>query len=126
MYRRQIKLEIIDGIIDAEDYEEDTGEAFLDRIIEEIKSEKNRLDLEEEIERKEPERSRRFELEKLKLQALGETSCNTSARCVPEITPRKINLKDLVPKFDPKQIDVISFFTIFERQAAREKLDEEF
>ena len=30
--------EIIDAIISAEDYEEDTGKAFLDRILEELKS----------------------------------------------------------------------------------------
>ena len=130
--------EIIDAIISAGDYDEDTGKAFLDRILEELKSEKDRLEREElrlekdrlerekQIEREELEKTRQFELEKLKLQSLGETSSNISARSVQEIMPRKINLKDLVPKFDPKHIDITLFFMIFERQAAREKLDEEF
>ena len=33
-------------------------------------------------------------------------------------------LKDLVPKFDPKQINLSLFFAIFERQAKRENIDE--
>ena len=38
--------------------------------------------------------------------------------------PKKGNLKDLVPKFDPKAIDISLFLMIFERQAAREKIDD--
>ena len=36
-----------------------------------------------------------------------------------------MSLKDLVPKFDPKQTDISLFMMIFERQTKREKLNEE-
>ncbi|GFQ80024.1 retrovirus-related Pol polyprotein from transposon 17.6, partial [Trichonephila clavata] len=38
---------------------------------------------------------------------------------------RRINLKDLVPKFDAKNADIILFCEIFERQAKKEKVAED-
>ncbi|GFS99460.1 retrovirus-related Pol polyprotein from transposon 412 [Nephila pilipes] len=38
---------------------------------------------------------------------------------------RRVNLKDLVPEFDPKNADIYLFFEIFERQAKKEKVAEE-
>ena len=60
------------------------------------------------------------------MQSLSETSSNISTYSAQKITLRKVNLKDLVPEFYPKQIYTTLFFMIFEREAARQKLDEEF
>ncbi|GFY22335.1 SCAN box domain-containing protein [Trichonephila clavipes] len=38
---------------------------------------------------------------------------------------RRVNLKDLVPKFDAKNADINLFFEIFERQSIREKVAED-
>ncbi|GFX82081.1 uncharacterized protein TNCV_398111 [Trichonephila clavipes] len=38
---------------------------------------------------------------------------------------RRVNLKDLVPKFDAKNADINLFFEIFERQAIKEKVAED-
>ncbi|GFX44745.1 hypothetical protein TNCV_1802261 [Trichonephila clavipes] len=38
---------------------------------------------------------------------------------------RRVNLKDLVPKFDVKKADINLFFEIFERQAKKEKVAED-
>ncbi|GFQ95196.1 uncharacterized protein TNCT_626001 [Trichonephila clavata] len=38
---------------------------------------------------------------------------------------RRVNLKDLVPKFDDKNADINLFFEIFERQAKEEKVAED-
>ncbi|GFX34096.1 hypothetical protein TNCV_1698441 [Trichonephila clavipes] len=35
---------------------------------------------------------------------------------------RRVNLRDLVPKFDDKNADINLFFEIFERQAKKEKV----
>ncbi|GFT71591.1 transposon Ty3-I Gag-Pol polyprotein [Nephila pilipes] len=37
---------------------------------------------------------------------------------------RRVNLKDLVPKFDPKNANINLFFEIFESQAIKEKVAE--
>ncbi|GFW43858.1 uncharacterized protein TNCV_2854911 [Trichonephila clavipes] len=37
---------------------------------------------------------------------------------------RRVNLRDLVPKFDVKNADINLYFEIFERQAKKEKLAE--
>ena len=135
--------QIIDAILAASDYEEETGKLFLERILEEIETEKlnrekqieleklererqiemeklERQRQEKQIEREELEKARNFELEKLRLENRG---ANTG-RSFPEGIPKKSNLKDLVPKFDPKAIDISLFLMIFERQAAREKIDD--
>ena len=67
-----------------------------------------------------------FELEKLKIQSSVKTVSLTSNSSVNEIAPKRVNLKDLVPRFDPKQIDVTLFFMIFERQAEKEKIEKNY
>ena len=43
---------------------------------------------------------------------------------VQKTVPKKMLLKDIVLKFNLKQIDISLFFAIFERQAKREKIEE--
>ena len=95
----------------------------------ERESEKLKLELEEKRESEklkleheagmEQERLN-FELEKIKIQFSFETMSLTSNSGVNEIAPKKVNFKDLVPRFDSKQIDVTLFFMIFQRQAEKE------
>ena len=96
---------------------------FLERIEMEVEMEKflkdqERLEHEKEQERLAREKEIQFELEKLKLMNATDSGNNISM-------PRKVSLKDLVSKFDPKQIDILLLMMIFKRQAKREKLNEE-
>ena len=102
----------------------------MDGILKEIKSENlarkrqieseklKRERQEKQTERKELEKAQNFELEKLWLENRGAISGRSFLKGI----PKKDNLKDLVPKFYPKMIDILLFLTIFERQAARKKI----
>ena len=125
--------EIIKAITNAKDFDEEACRDYLERIEGEGKSkreaDKSKLKLEKKRESEklkleheagmEQERLN-FELEKIKIQFSFETMSLTSNSGVNEIAPKKVNFKDLVPRFDSKQIDVTLFFMIFQRQAEKE------
>ncbi|GFU75980.1 uncharacterized protein TNCV_2088181 [Trichonephila clavipes] len=72
-------------------------------------------------ELKERQETREHELERLRLSNATETVSVSSADLEGQGVNRRVNLKDLVPKFDAKNADINLFFEIFERQAIKEK-----
>ncbi|GFX76185.1 uncharacterized protein TNCV_2144891 [Trichonephila clavipes] len=81
----------------------------------------------EEKEREIEERrlTREYELEWLRLSNATETISGTSAELEGQGVNRGVNLKDLVPKFDAKNVDINLFFEIFEGQAKKEKVSDD-
>ncbi|GFW34890.1 hypothetical protein TNCV_978281 [Trichonephila clavipes] len=69
--------------------------------------------------------TREYELERLRLSNATETVSVSSANLEGQGVNRRVNLKDLVPKFDAKNADINLFFEIFERQAKKEKVAED-
>ncbi|GFW85332.1 uncharacterized protein TNCV_3250691 [Trichonephila clavipes] len=69
--------------------------------------------------------TREYELERLRLSNATETVSVSSADLEEQGVNRRVNLKDLVPKFDAKDADINLFFEIFERQAIKEKVAED-
>ncbi|GFW31002.1 hypothetical protein TNCV_2941021 [Trichonephila clavipes] len=76
-------------------------------------------------ELKERQETREYELERLRLSNATETVRVSSADLEGQGVNRRVNLKDLVPKFDAKNADINLFFEIFERQAKKEKVAED-
>ncbi|GFY22568.1 uncharacterized protein TNCV_2178291 [Trichonephila clavipes] len=76
-------------------------------------------------ELKERQETREYELERLRLSNATETDSVSSADLEGQGVNRRVNLKDLVPKFDAKNADINLFFEIFERQAIKEKVAED-
>ncbi|GFV35395.1 uncharacterized protein TNCV_3204271 [Trichonephila clavipes] len=76
-------------------------------------------------ELKERQETREYELERLRLSNATETVSVSSADLEGQGVNRRVNLKDLVPKFDAKNADINLFFEIFERQAIKEKVAED-
>ncbi|GFR05306.1 retrovirus-related Pol polyprotein from transposon 412, partial [Trichonephila clavata] len=68
---------------------------------------------------------REYELERLRLSNATDTVSVSSADLEGQMVNRRVNLKDLVPKFDAKNADINLIFEIFERQAKKEKLAED-
>ncbi|GFT98804.1 SCAN box domain-containing protein [Nephila pilipes] len=68
---------------------------------------------------------REFDLERMKLANITDRVSVSSEDLEGQGVNRRVNLKDLVPKFDPKNADINLFFEIFERQAKKEKVAEE-
>ncbi|GFW48371.1 retrovirus-related Pol polyprotein from transposon 412 [Trichonephila clavipes] len=80
---------------------------------------------EKEREFEERRQTREYELERLRLSNATETVSVSSADLEGQGVNRRVNLKDLVPKFDAKNADINLFFEIFERQAKKEKVAED-
>ncbi|GFW93882.1 uncharacterized protein TNCV_4221621 [Trichonephila clavipes] len=76
-------------------------------------------------ELKERQETREYELERLRLSNATETVSVSSADLEGQGVNRRVNSKDLVPKFDAKNADINLFFEIFERQAIKEKVAED-
>ena len=93
--------------------------------ISEREKEWERLEREKKLDRLEKEKERQFELDKLRVQNGPEINSDISTVSARESSSRKIKLKELVPKFEPKLIAIPLFIMIFERQAKSEKLEEE-
>ncbi|GFX07359.1 retrovirus-related Pol polyprotein from transposon 412 [Trichonephila clavipes] len=74
---------------------------------------------------KERQETREYELERLRLSNATETDSVSSADLEGQGVNRRVNLKDLVLKFDAKNADINLFFEIFERQAIKEKVAED-
>lgn len=117
------KVEIKDLIVGQEDYDEESVQVLIDSMkLEKAEREKAERD---RLERQERQQIREFELEKLRLTNAVETVSLTSSNAGNNEEIRRVNLKDLVPKFDMKNSDVTLFFEIFERQAKKEKVSED-
>lgn len=121
--------DIIDKITGASDFDTETGELFLERILEELKEREAEAERVEAQKRDREDRVRReqqeFELERLRLSNAAETNSLESTVTIPVENTHRVNLKDLVPRFDPKSLDVNLFFELFERQARKEKVGED-
>ncbi|XP_054719150.1 uncharacterized protein LOC129228494 [Uloborus diversus] len=116
---------IVKAIVGATDYDEEFAKSTWRLLKEEIEREREREREKLERECRERDKERQFELDKLKLTTAAETVSLSSNGSASTDTSRKSNLKHLVPKFDPKQLDVSLFFEIFERQAKKEEIEEE-
>ncbi|GFT98359.1 retrovirus-related Pol polyprotein from transposon 297, partial [Nephila pilipes] len=108
------KVEIMNRIIQSESYEEEIVKAVMEGVLEEKR---------EKME--ECRQIREFELERMRLANITDRASVSSEDLAGQGVNRRVNLKDLVPKFDPKNADINLFFEIFERQAKKEKVAEE-
>ncbi|GFU06763.1 hypothetical protein TNCV_4353271 [Trichonephila clavipes] len=103
----------------SDDYNEESVKSLLEGILAEKRETK-----ESERETREFEERkliRAFELERMKLANSTDTISVSSTDLEGQGVNRRINLRDLVPKFDAKNADINLFFEIFERQAKKEK-----
>ncbi|GFS56333.1 retrovirus-related Pol polyprotein from transposon 297 [Trichonephila clavipes] len=110
------KIEFKKRICQSEDYNEESVKSLLEGILAEKR---------EARELKERQETREYELERLRLSNATETVSVSSADLEGQGVNRRVNLKDLVPKFDAKNADINLFFEIFERQAIKEKVAED-
>ncbi|GFS97943.1 uncharacterized protein TNCV_2018811 [Trichonephila clavipes] len=110
------KSEIKNRICQSEDYNEESVKSLLEGIL---------VEKREARELKERQETREYELERLRLSNATETISVSSADLEGQGVNRRVNLKDLVPKFDAKNADINLFFEIFERQAIKEKVAED-
>ncbi|GFX15877.1 uncharacterized protein TNCV_1061991 [Trichonephila clavipes] len=110
----QTKVEIKDMILQNDKNDMETTKAVMEGILEE-----------KEKEFEERRQTREYELERLRLSNATETVSVSSADLEGQGVNRRVNIKDLVPKFDAKNADIILFFEIFERQAKKEKVAED-
>ncbi|GFS83285.1 retrovirus-related Pol polyprotein from transposon 412, partial [Nephila pilipes] len=110
------KVEIMNRIIQSESYEEEIVKAVMEGVLEE-KREKMAFEERRQI--------REYELERMRLANITDRASVSSEDLEGQGVNRRVNLKDLVPKFDPKNADINLFFEIFERQAKKEKVAEE-
>ncbi|GFS80593.1 uncharacterized protein TNCV_3870181 [Trichonephila clavipes] len=98
----QTKVEIIDMILQNDKNDMETIKAVMEGILE--------------------EKEREYELERLRLSNATETVSVSSANLEGQGVNTRVNLKDLVPKFDAKNADINLFF---ERQAKKEKVSDD-
>ncbi|GFX84607.1 retrovirus-related Pol polyprotein from transposon 297 [Trichonephila clavipes] len=110
------KIEFKKRICQSEDYNEESVKSLLEGIL---------AEKQEARELKERQETRAYELERLRLSNATETVSVSSADLEGQGVNRRVNLKDLVPKFDAKNTDINLFFEIFERQAIKEKVAED-
>ncbi|GFU75237.1 uncharacterized protein TNCV_2056801 [Trichonephila clavipes] len=117
------KSEIKNRICQSEDYNEESVKSLLEGILAEKRETKeNERETREYEERK---LIRAFELERMKLANSTDTISVSSTDLEGQGVNRRVNLRDLVPKFDAKNADINLFFEIFERQAKKEKVAED-
>ncbi|GFS94487.1 hypothetical protein TNCV_2015001 [Trichonephila clavipes] len=124
----------VKNLSESEDYNEESGKSLLEGILaekreaRELKERQEARELKERQEArelKERQETREYELERLRLSNATETVSVSSADLEGQGVNRRVNLKDLVPKFDAKNADINLFFEIFERQAIKEKVAED-
>lgn len=121
-------LDLKNLITKSPEYDEEFSKALLESIIEDRleetrsieKAEEARLKA-EETRAREKNAEREFELEKLRLEAKIQGGPQID---LPMTVPKpQIDIRKLVPKFDPDQSDVSLYLVIFERQAKRAKIE---
>ncbi|GFW56266.1 retrovirus-related Pol polyprotein from transposon 297 [Trichonephila clavipes] len=116
------KIEFKKRICQSEDYNEESVKSLLEGILAEKQEARELKERQEARELKERQETREYELERLRLSNATETVSVSSADLEGQGVNRRVNLKDLVPKFDAKNADINLFFEIFERQAIKEKM----
>ncbi|GFS50081.1 SCAN box domain-containing protein [Trichonephila clavipes] len=119
------KSEIKNRICQSEDYNEESVKSLLEGILKERQEARELKERQEARELKDRQETRKYELERLRLSNASETVSVSSADLEGQGVNRRVNLKDLVPKFDAKNADINLFFEIFERQAKKEKVAED-
>ncbi|GFV09746.1 uncharacterized protein TNCV_2598011 [Trichonephila clavipes] len=121
------KIEFKKRICQSEDYNEESVKSLLEGILAEKQEARagGLKERQEARELKERQETREYELERLRLSKATETVSVSSADLEGQGVNRRVNLKDLVPKFDAKNADINLFFEIFERQAIKEKVAED-
>ncbi|GFT34557.1 retrovirus-related Pol polyprotein from transposon 412 [Trichonephila clavipes] len=117
------KSEIKNRICQSEDYNEESVKSLLGGILaEKWETKESERETREFEERK---LIRTFELERMKLTNSTDTISVLSTDLESQGVNRRVNLRDLVLKFDAKNADINLFFEIFERQAKKEKVAED-
>ncbi|GFS52616.1 uncharacterized protein NPIL_553711 [Nephila pilipes] len=110
------KVQIMNRIIQSESYEEEIVKTVMEGVLEE-KREKMAFEERRQI--------RELDLERMKLANITDRASVSSEDLDGQGVNRRVNLKDLVPKFDFKNADINLFLEIFERQTKKEKVAEE-
>ncbi|GFY22364.1 retrovirus-related Pol polyprotein from transposon 412 [Trichonephila clavipes] len=119
------KSEIKNRICQSEDYNEESVKSLLEGILAENREARELKENRETREFEERKLIRAFELERMKLANSTDTISVASTDLEGQGVNRRVNLRDLVPKFDAKNADINLFFEIFERQAKKEKVAED-
>ncbi|GFW79267.1 hypothetical protein TNCV_2476741 [Trichonephila clavipes] len=119
------KSEIKNRICQSEDYNEESVKSLLEGILAENREARELKENRETREFEERKLIRAFELERMKLANSTDTISVASTDLEGLGVNRRVNLRDLVPKFDAKNVDINLFFEIFERQAKKEKVAED-
>ncbi|GFV97924.1 SCAN box domain-containing protein [Trichonephila clavipes] len=119
------KSEIKNRICQSEDYNEESVKSLLEGILAEKREARELKENRETREFEERKLISAFELEKMKLANGTDTISVSSTDLEGQGVNRRVNLRDLVPKFDAKNADINLFFEIFERQAKKEKVAED-
>ncbi|GFY17310.1 uncharacterized protein TNCV_1090841 [Trichonephila clavipes] len=115
----------VKNLSESEDYNEESVKSLLEGILKERQEARELKERQEARELKERQETREYELERLRLSNATETVSVSSADLEGQGVNRRVNLKDLVPKFDAKNADINLFFEIFERQVIKEKVAED-
>ncbi|GFV99950.1 hypothetical protein TNCV_3567411 [Trichonephila clavipes] len=102
------KSEIKNRICQSEDYNEESVKSLLEGILAE-KREARELKERQEARLMERQETREYEFERLRLSNATETVSVSSADLEGQGVNRRVNLKDLVPKFDAKMQTLIYF-----------------
>ncbi|GFU48111.1 retrovirus-related Pol polyprotein from transposon 412 [Trichonephila clavipes] len=119
------KSEIKNRICQSEDYNEESVKSLLEGILAEKREARELKENRETREFEERKLIRAFELERMKLANSTDTISVASTDLEGQGVNRRVNLRDLVPKFDAKNADINFFFEIFERQEKKEKVAED-
>ncbi|GFU21897.1 SCAN box domain-containing protein [Trichonephila clavipes] len=119
------KSEIKNRICQSEDYNEESVKSLLEGILAEKREARELKENRETREFEERKLIKAFELERMKLANSTDTISVASTDLEGQGINRRVNLRDLVPKFDAKNADINLFFEIFERQAKKEKVAED-
>ncbi|GFT58085.1 retrovirus-related Pol polyprotein from transposon 412 [Trichonephila clavipes] len=119
------KSEIKNRICQSEDYNEESVKSLLEGILAEKREARELKENRETREFEERKLIRAFELERMKLANSTDTISVASTDLEGQGVNRRVNLRDLVPKFDSKNAGINLFFEIFERQAKKEKVAED-
>ncbi|GFU55046.1 uncharacterized protein TNCV_425541 [Trichonephila clavipes] len=119
------KSEIKNRICQSEDYNEESVKSLLEGILAEKREARELKENRETREFEERKLIRAFELERMKLANSTDTISVASTDLEGQGVNRRVNLRDLVPKFNAKNADINLFFEIFERQAKKEKVAED-
>ncbi|GFW11091.1 uncharacterized protein TNCV_4783011 [Trichonephila clavipes] len=106
----QTKVEIKDMILQNDKNDMETIKVVMEGILEE-----------KEREFEEGRQTREYDLELLRLSNATETVSVSSADLEGQGVDRRVNLKDLVPKFDTKNADINLFFEIFLKDKPRRR-----